>query len=403
MKKIINVLFLGLLLFSACQEDINKPLSDDGAVPNPVTNAIVTPTAGGAKIKYTLPADPNVLYVKAVYESPKGTVREVKASAYNNSLAIIGLGTTKVYNVKLYAVTRSEVSSQPLDVNITPLAPPILTARSSITAEADFGGINVTYTNPDTANIVVTILTKLTASDDWTEAEVEYTKKTQGAVAARGFAATKRIFGVFVKDRWDNRSDTLIKEITPIYEAQLDKGKFKSYVLSSDVTNQTNYFYNAGTPLPVMRLEKAWDGKTGPSVSEFFQTNAGKGMPGWFTIDLGVNTKLSRWLYQPRMDLIDVIWRHGAFKEYEIYVWTGAGIPVDDFSQWTKVMDCLSVKPSGSPIGVNTAEDLAAGNKGEEWRFPRDLPAVRYVRIKCNSTWGSVNYFSCAELTFWGQ
>lgn len=406
MKKIYNALAIAILLFSGCKEDTNVPLANNGQVPNPVTNVVVTPTAGGAKITYDLPQDPNVLYVKAVFESPKGNVREVKSSAYNNSLTIVGFGTANTYNVRLYTVTRSEVESAPLSLNVTPLPPPILTARATIAAEVDFGGLFVTYQNPDAENIIITILTRVNADDDWTEAEVAYTKSVQGNVAARGFAATKRFFGIFVKDRWDNRSDTLIKEVTPIFEAQLDKSKFKSYVLSSDVTNNNTpgvYYYNAGTPPKNMRLEKAWDGKAGPTDVEAFQTNAGKGFPGWFTIDLGTVTKLSRWLYQPRMDLPAVMWKHGAFKEYELYAWTAPGAPVDDFSKWTKVMDCLSVKPSGTPVGTETPEDVAAGIKGEEWRFPRDLPAVRYVRIKCNSTWGSTNYFSAAEITFWGQ
>ncbi|WP_448699333.1 DUF4959 domain-containing protein [Mucilaginibacter sp. AW1-3] len=401
MKKAINICLAVLILFASCKEERNEPLTKDGPAPAPVLNATVQPLSGGAKITYVLPNDPNVLYVKAVYESPKGTVKEVKSSSYGNSLVITGLGSTNTYDVNLYAVSRNEKQSDPLAVKIVPLTPPILTVRASITADADFGGLYVTYTNPDTANIVITILTKLKATDDWTEAEVNYTKSPQGNMSARGFDAVPRIFGVFVKDRWNNRSDTLIKTVTPIYESQLDKSKFKKYVLSSDVTNKTNYFYNAAGQN--MALEKAWNGKAGPTDVEAFQTNAGTGMPGWFTIDLGVTTKLSRWLYQARMDLTAVIWKHAAFKDYEVYVWTGAGLPSDDFSLWTKAMSCLSVKPSGLPVGTETAEDIAAGLKGEEWRFDRNLPPVRYVRIKCNSTWGSTNYMSCVELTFWGQ
>jgi hypothetical protein len=404
MKKIISICMMaGSLLYFGCKPETNKPLSENGDVPKAVTNAIISPLSGGAKITYTIPVDPNILYVKAVYESPKGNIREVKSSVYNNSLIVNGLGTTNAYDVKLYAVSRSEKESEPLAIKITPLTPPILTARASITAEADFGGLFVTYQNPDTANIVITVLSKLKATDDWTESEINYTKSAQGTMAARGFAAEPRIFGVFVKDRWNNRSDTLIKTVTPIYENQLDKGKFKKLVLSSDVTNKANYYYNGLSPARNMQVERAWDGKAGPTDFEAFQTNSGTGMPGWFTIDLGVTTKLSRWLYQARMDQTAVIWKHGAFKEYEVYIWTAAGVPSDDFSLWTKAMDCLSVKPSGAPLNTETAEDIAAGIKGEEWRFDRNLPAVRYVRIKCNSTWGVTNFFSCAELTFWGQ
>jgi hypothetical protein len=70
---------------------------------------------------------------------------------------------------------------------------------------------------------------------------------------------------------------------------------------------------------------------------------------------------------------------------------------------------CESVKPSGSPAGSVTAEDVQfAGTDGEEFEFPLpggddELPPVRYIRIRVLELWGAIDYIYIEEMKFWGE
>src|SRR5690606_34403980 len=124
-----------------------------------------------------------------------------------------------------------------------PLEPPVLTIAQSITYQPDFGGLSIHYENPTESEVSIHILTK-NDSGEWVPAEeaggsasVLYTKRIEGTFAQRGFPAETRPFAIFVKDRWDNHSDTLELELEPLFESELDRGCpdcFKSYPLTSD-------------------------------------------------------------------------------------------------------------------------------------------------------------------------
>src|SRR3546814_14933488 len=64
------------------------------------------------------------------------------------------------------------------------------------------------------------------------EAETWYTSQEEGSFSIRGFEAKPRKFAVFVRDEWENLSDTLIVERVPLYEVELDKSNFEQYVLN---------------------------------------------------------------------------------------------------------------------------------------------------------------------------
>ena len=51
-------------------------------------------------------------------------------------------------------------------------------------------------------------------------------------------------------------------------------------------------------------------------------------------------------------------------------------------------MDCLVVKPSGSPSGTVTDEDITAAEEGHEFAFELSQEPIRYIRLKILSTWG---------------
>src|SRR5689334_12392643 len=100
--------FLLLALFAvACSKD--DPIGDK-TVPQPVADPVVTNLPGAAIIQYTLPDDPNLLYVRAEYER-NGEKLDAKASFYYNYILVEGFGDTQQREIKLYTVTRAGVSS----------------------------------------------------------------------------------------------------------------------------------------------------------------------------------------------------------------------------------------------------------------------------------------------------
>jgi hypothetical protein len=227
------VVCLLFLLFTACKEDQIGPIDRSDTPPGPVTNATVENLPGRAVITYDLPGDSDLLYVKAVYEIRPGVPREVKASFYRDNLTVDGFATTGEYEVRLYAVDRGENESVPVSVTVQPLTPPILSVFESIEVREDFGGINVVFKNEDEADIVISVLTR-DSFGDWVSADAFYTSLSEGNFSVRGYEAEEREFGVYVRDRWENRSDTLAGTWLPWYEIELDKNRFSNYRLPSD-------------------------------------------------------------------------------------------------------------------------------------------------------------------------
>ena len=65
------------------------------------------------------------------------------------------------------------------------------------------------------------------------------------------------------------------------------------------------------------------------------------------------------------------------------------------------------IKPSGLPIGQNSNEDIDVANAGQEYEFPENAPAVRYIAWKAIDCWGAIEgqtgFFHLFELSIWGQ
>ncbi len=392
MKKLYVFLFSCLVIFFSCKEEEgHKPLVVIGKIPDPVTNIKVENLPGAAKLTYRLPTDnPNLMYVKAEFET-QGKKRNAISTYYNNTLLVEGFGDTLTYELKVYTVNRDEIHSEPVIVNIKPLSPPVMTTFESLVIKEDFGGSRVNFVNETMAELAITVIYK-DKDGFWVKDETMYTKQKSANFAVRGFEPVPTTFGVYVEDKWGNMSDTLISELTPLYETKIPK-PYSKIVLPTDNTT----LYN-----PSNSMEKMWDDNN-TSGSSIYYTAPNSGVPTWFTFDLRVTAKLSRFLYQQRNTPEVVRWSYGNPRYFEI--WGMSEYPPGDGSWdgWTKLMDVESVKPSGLPVGQNSDEDIALMMKGEEFNFPLDAPPVRFIRIKVNRTWNNTTFIHIAELTFWGE
>lgn len=375
------------LLLSACKEELLGPLPNGGAgAPPPVTNLQAFNLPGEAKVTYTVPADANLLYVEAEW-TYKGNKRNAKSSYYADTLSIQGFGDTSSCEVKLYSVSTGEVRSQPVSIMVKPLTPPVITVFKSITVKPDFGGINVGFQNVTGANIVLTVLVKDSVGD-YVQADAFYTNLVADSFSTRGLEAVPRDFGICVRDRWGNFSDTLYTTQTPLFEKQLDKKLFKEVIpYPGDVNDK---IYSAAYP-----MRNLWDGGTA-----IFVTAQGYGMPESFTIDLGVSARFSRMKYLQRQSTA-FYYASGTPEIFEVY---GSNNPPanGDFAGWTHLMTCTSKKPSGLPLNVVTNDDISAAQAGEDFNFPVSTEGYRYLRFNVTKNYGNATNITFAEFTFWG-
>lgn len=118
------VLAAGIISFAACNGDADvNYASGSKEAPQQVTVREVKNQNGGAIIYYTLPDDPNLKYVKAVYEMKPGVEADARASYYVDSLVVEGLQRGGLHQVKLYSVGYGEVASAPVIVDIDAKTP----------------------------------------------------------------------------------------------------------------------------------------------------------------------------------------------------------------------------------------------------------------------------------------
>ena len=87
MKKIyfIGGLLVALLGYSCSKEGRLDFVDSNAPAPAQISAVKVDATPGGGILTYTLPADPNLAYVKAVYEIQPGVFREAKSSRYTDT------------------------------------------------------------------------------------------------------------------------------------------------------------------------------------------------------------------------------------------------------------------------------------------------------------------------------
>lgn len=382
----LYMVILVILYLQGCKQSEIAPIVDDGKAPGAVTEVTVTNLSGAATLKYSLPHDPDVLYVKAVYKTKQGVERETKVSFYNNKITVEGFADTGPYEVKLYAVDKGGNVSQPTSVTVNPLTPPYMTIRSSLQAIANFGGIDVSFQNPTEANVAMVVIAP-NSLGDFSIINTNYTTLKQGTFITRDLKAVETKFGVYIRDRWGNISDTLKVTLTPIFEVRLDRTKMKSFII-----NNTDFglFSSSNT------YASLFDGSvTGAS----YQSATTAIMPQWFTYDMGVTAKISRMTWWMRQGFY-----YDLHSPKKVEIW-GSTNPAADgsFNGWTLLTAYEQIKPSGLPNGQLSTADNEAAVAGETITMPLDIPAVRYIRFKTLSNWSSGNMTQLYEIAMWGN
>jgi hypothetical protein len=381
-------IFLPLLaLLGACTEDKKPEIVINSDPPKPVSDVRITNIPGGAILKYQLPDDEDLLFVKAAYSYKEGHRAEARTSLYCDSIKILGFGTEDERNVELVAVDRSNNESTPVSVKIKPLEAPVNTIGKTIEIMPDFGGVHLYWQNPDRAEISV-VLEKEDHNHEFVPVETFYSTMVNGDAAARGMDTIPGNFRAYVQDRWENQSLITEASLTPLFEQLFDRLKFQALYVEGDEPTAWGWV-----------LPQLFDG----DVNTGFHTAQGTGRwPQWITFDMGVVGKISRIKTWQRDENGSWIFRHGNPKRFEIWG-TNDVTNLANWDVWTKMMECESVKPSGLPEGEYSAEDQALIAAGEEFICSPEAPAVRYLRMKVLENWSGGDFFHLMEIEVYGQ
>jgi Domain of unknown function (DUF4959)/Domain of unknown function/Domain of unknown function (DUF5126) len=393
-NKIFLMLSLGLMaIFTGCKEDKLGPLEKNTNPPGQVSNITVVNGPGSAKLTYVLPADKDLLYVRAVYTLANGKEVDVKASYYDSSLLLEGFGDTNEHEIKVYAVNRSEVASAPTIVKVKPLENSIWDVFRDLKVVPDFAGIKFTSTNPTKTDLAIEIFIKKDGKYV-TSGKNIYTKAADIDQSIRGLDTIPKQVAVTIRDRWLNYTDTLYTTVKPLYEVPLSKSYYKTVTLPTDSKPAFTDTY----------VSKMWDGNRmdWPSVN---LTDVSVLTPQWVTFDVGQQTIFSRivvWGYPDYTNAGRLYYNGGCPKDFE--VWGSDNPPADgSFNNWVLLGSYTSTKPSGSPYGVQTAEDYAFANAGINYTFNVTSKKLRYLRIKSIKNWQGTSFMAISEVQVYGD
>jgi len=376
------------LLLGSCKNDVPKPIEEGHGAPGSVYNVQVKNLPGAALISYSLPEDKDLLYILARYTNKAGKQIDFRASYYTNQLKVEGFGDTSEYALQLYAVNRSEQLSKPLEVRIKPETPQIQLTAESLELKPDFGGMSFTFHNQTKADLAFIVLTNDRDGDE-IAAETYFTARENGKFAIRGYDAVERKFGIVVRDKWGNLSDTLYTALTPIYEVKLDKSRFKEALFPNDApatawSGALSYMWD-----DIVNDKSAHTGNDASNIAKHV------------SFDLGVEAKLSRLNIKTIPD--DKHWFNDvSLRFYEIWGATNPD-PNGSFDSWTKLATVENIKPSGLSTGMITEDDRAVGRNGDDIDISIDMPKVRYIRIRSIKNWSGNTNLCVSEVTLWGN
>lgn len=399
MKKYLIYIFplLAILIFSNCEEPMIGQYPIDKNAPLPVSNVQVKNLPGSVQLSYELPDEDDLLYVQAYYNLPNKQTGVTKTSVFSNNMLIKGFGKSMKQTVRLVSIDRSRNESSSVNVEVEPLDSPIYGILDSLTLKESFGGFKLFWPNYFHEEIVLGVLKKDETTNKYGYIDNFYSSEAVAQKSVRGLDSTRSEFGIFVRDIYGNSTDTLQVSLKPLFEEMIPKEGFVGLRLSSWFKV---HGYGGG-------MDKMWDGVTNVDNNIYYIMNGNAIMP-YFTFDMGVTAKLSRFKMWQRVNYMFAL--HNP-KLFEWYGTNDAALAADSETQgwetnpgWIKIMDGESNKPSGLPAGAAlTPEDDAYGRAGEEFEFPLEAPPVRYLRFKELSTWSGSTGLCIGELTFWGQ
>jgi hypothetical protein len=416
-KNILMLIFV-IAAFYACKEEGRYEPKATGNPPGPVSNVTYKPTYGGAVLYYTIPNNEDLLQIEAEYTNENNQTILFTSSFYNDSLSIFGFSDVKEYNVNIYAVNRSKVRSQVVNVKVTPLEPAYSRVAKSIIVQPGFSSLVVSWQNELQQNINVYVDVSYTQSGTTTSFTTVFSSNlTEDKRFVNDLYLTPDIpvsVKVRVKDSYGNITGDVNKgQLSLLEDMKIPKNKWMLPNPNDSIGGVPMCFgdglegrnakviddiIDKGDNLNFMHTQSR--GRTGVA--------ADGNMPWNFIIDLGDYYELSRIVTVQRhsggLDDVD----RGQYYQYEnvgiyrLYIWD------DATASWVGPITEHKVE---APAGLSNIEYVKLGEAGDMAYFYPDNPQytkpTRWFRYEAYKGFGG-NYTlddaNClSEITLYGR
>jgi len=356
----------------------------------------VTPTNGGGIISYILPADNDILYVKAVYTNTNGVEVSRASSKYNTDIEINGLNQTTPLTIKLFVIDENYNQSDAVEVELTPLESFIFLVQESIEITPDLGGVKISWENIESKTVYVHLFIF-----DGVEEQKRILSSTnaQESIFVRGLESIELTFSTQVEDFDHNITGLEQKAVlTPLFEEVIDKSSW-SLIASQSVNG------NAWEGATVNFWDDVIDTVGTDSDNSYFmiwrdQNGGSLNWPLDILIDLNKNVKIHRFKVWQR-----AFWYGGPadtpyyyqeenMKSFVLYAST-------DLQTWEELGQFDIGDPRDGEGNIPTVSLEAAAN-GHDFNLDNVSDSFRYLKFSVTSNYGSETYVNGSEITLYG-
>lgn len=391
-KNITTTLLLLLIVVASCSKN------DDGdtTAPSQLTVVAVNPTNGGGIIKYKLPSDTDISYVKAIYVNALGKEVYRVSSKSNSEIEINGLNQTTAAKVHLYVIDEKGNVSDVVDVDLTPLESYIFLVQKSIQITPDLGGVKITWDNSASKTVFVYVHI-LTAGKE--TVRILSSSKPNESIYVRGLESVEMKFSTKVEDIDGNATALELKAtLKPLFEQVIDKSTWT--LVSSQSANGNVY-----------------EGKTINFWDNIIDTAASAADNSYFMIWRNNNGGSLKWPLNIVVDLNKKV-KIKRLKVWQRAFWFGgpAGVPYYYQEENMKSFDLYSSNDSitwtllgkfdiGNPrdgAGNISAAALDIAAKGHDFTLDNTSEPFRYLKISLTANYGSEQYIDGSEITLYG-
>lgn len=391
-KNLTTTLLLLLIVITSCSKN------DDGdtIAPSSLTVVSVTPTNGGGIIKYNLPSDTDISYVKAIYVNALGKEVFRVSSKHNSEIEINGLNQTTAAKVHLYVIDEKGNVSNVVDVDLSPLESYIFLVQKSIQITPDLGGVKITWDNSASKTVFVYINIQNTGKET---IRILSSSKPKESIYVRGLESVEMTFSTKVEDIDGNATALELKAtLKPLFEQVINKSTWT--LISSKSVNGN-----------------AYEGKTINFWDNIIDTAASNADNSYFMIWRNNNGGSLKWPLDIVVDLNKKV-KIKRLKVWQRAFWFGgtAGMPYYYQEENIKSFDLYSSNDSitwtllgkfdiGNPrdgAGNIPAAALEAAAKGHDFSLDNTSEPFRYLKISLTSNYGSEQYINGSEITLYG-
>ena len=147
MKRYISLLLMAAMSVGviSCTKTITEEAYEK-VPPGPVSNVEYEPDYGGGILSYTIPNDPDFLYVRAEFTIENGMTISRTSSRFNNFVELTGMGVGP-YDVRLYAVDVNGNESEPVLFHVEPKGATVGPISETIELTPGFGLFYISLQN----------------------------------------------------------------------------------------------------------------------------------------------------------------------------------------------------------------------------------------------------------------